>query len=124
MACLRLRPFVRLPAGYEDSQPPTAPGNLNAIGGIGNGCSGVGTPPTDNIGVVHYNVYRSTTPGFTPSIANRIAQPTSTNYTDTGLAAGTYYYRVTAADAVGNISPRPMRPSPPSWPTQHRQVFP
>ena len=30
----------------------------------------------DSIGVVRYNVHRSTTSGFTPSTANRIAQPT------------------------------------------------
>ena len=59
---------------------------------------------SDNVGVVHYNVYRSTTSGFTPSAANRIAQPTSTGYTDIGLDAGTYYYKVTAEDAAGNVS--------------------
>ena len=48
-----------------------------------------------------YNVHRSTTPGFTPSLANRIAQPTGTSYTDSGLAAGTYFYKVTAEDAAG-----------------------
>ena len=51
-----------------------------------------------------YNLHRSTTSGFTPSTANRIAQPTGTTYADTGLAAGTYYYKVTAEDAAGNIS--------------------
>src|SRR5207248_1020612 len=40
----------------------------------------------------------------TPSTANRIAQPTGTSYTDSGLAAGTYYYLVTAQDAAGNAS--------------------
>ena len=100
-----IAPFVRLPAGYEDSQPPTAPGNLNAIGGIGTAALSWNAAQ-DNTGVVHYDVYRSTTPGFAPTIANRIAQPTSTNYTDTGLTAGTYYYLVTAADAVGNIGLR------------------
>ena len=34
-----------------------------------------------------------------------IAQPTGTSYTDTGLAAGTYYYKVIAEDAAGNVSP-------------------
>ena len=43
---------------------------------------------TDNVGVSKYDVYRSTTSGFTPSVSNRIAQPTGTSYTDTGLAAG------------------------------------
>ena len=42
-------------------------------------------------------------PGFTPSAANRIAQPTGTSYTDTP-SGGTYYYKVTAEDAVGNVS--------------------
>ena len=45
----------------------------------------------------------STTSGFTPSTANRIAQPTGRSYTDTGLAAGTYFYKVTAEDAAGNV---------------------
>ena len=42
--------------------------------------------------------------GFTPSVSNRIAQPTGTSYTDTGLAAGTYFYKVTSEDAAGNVS--------------------
>ena len=54
---------------------------------------------------MRYNVHRSTTPGFTPSTGNRIAQPTGTSYTDTGVSPGTYYYRVTAEDAAGNIGP-------------------
>jgi hypothetical protein len=56
-------------------------------------------------GVVKYDLYRSTTAGFTPSAGNRIAQPTGTTYTDTGVAPGTYYYRVQAEDAAGNIGP-------------------
>ena len=62
------------------------------------------TAATDNVGVVRYNVHRSTTAGFTPATANRVGQPTGTSFTDSGLAAGTYYYRVTAEDAAGNIS--------------------
>ncbi len=42
--------------------------------------------------------------------ANRIAQPTGTSYTDTGLAAGTYHYKLTAEDAAGNTSPH-LQPS-------------
>ena len=49
-------------------------------------------------------MHRSTTAGFTPATANRVGQPTGTSYTDSGLAAGTYYYRVTAEDAAGNVS--------------------
>ena len=44
---------------------------------------------TDNVGVTEYRVHRSTTSGFTPSAANRVATVTSgTTYTDTPLAAG------------------------------------
>jgi outer membrane protein assembly factor BamB/fibronectin type 3 domain-containing protein len=52
-------------------------------------------------GPVSYSVYRSTTSGFTPSLANRIAAGISgTSYTDgSGLAGGTtYYYVVRATD--------------------------
>ena len=58
---------------------------------------------TDNVGVARYNVHRSTTSGFTPNTANRIAQPTGTSYSDTGLGSGTYFYKVTAEDAAGNV---------------------
>ena len=60
---------------------------------------------TDNVGVTRYNVHRGTTSGFTPWAANRIAQPTGLNYADTGLATGSYFYKVTAEDAAGNIGP-------------------
>ena len=80
------------------------------------------TAATDNVGVVRYNVHRSTTAGFTPAAANRVGQPTGTSHTDSGLAAGTYYYRVTAEDAAGNISAPsaqltatvPSQPPPPA----------
>ena len=86
-----------------DTTPPTQPTNLVATFGP----SGIGlgwNASTDTVGVTNYNVHRSTTPGFTPTLANRIAQPTGTGYTDAGLAPGTYYYRVTAQDAANNIS--------------------
>ena len=34
------------------------------------------TAATDNVGVARYNVHRGATSGFTPSVVNRIAQPT------------------------------------------------
>ena len=34
----------------------------------------------------------------------QIATPTTTNYSDTALAAGSYSYRVRATDAAGNLS--------------------
>ncbi|MDA0160515.1 DUF1929 domain-containing protein [Solirubrobacter ginsenosidimutans] len=94
--------YVRFPAPYEDDVAPSAPGNLAAAGTLG-GASLSWSPATDNVGVAHYNVYRSTTSGFTPSAANKVGESTTTGYVDNGLAAGEYYYRVRAEDAAGNV---------------------
>lgn len=95
--------FVRFPAAYEDSEPPSAPGNLQGTGGVGSS-SLSWLPSADNVGVVRYEIYRSTSAVFTPSAANLVGQTTGTSFTDTGLAAGTYYYIVLAVDAVGGKS--------------------
>jgi hypothetical protein len=60
---------------------------------------------TDNVAVTGYTIYRSTTSGFTPSAANRVAHVgTVTSYLDNTAGAGTFYYLVTAEDAQGNAS--------------------
>ncbi len=87
-----------------DTTPPSAPGTLSATGGSAQASLTWGAA-TDEVGVTRYNVHRSTTAGFTPDAANRIAQPTDTSYLDLPLAAGTYYYRVTAQDEAGNVGP-------------------
>jgi hypothetical protein len=60
------------------------------------------TPPA-NCTIGFYNVYRSTTGGFTPSSSNEIASGiTSASYSVTGLADLTaYYFVVEAVDADG-----------------------
>ena len=61
---------------------------------------------TDDVGVARYVIHRSTTPGFTPSAATKIATVASgTTYLDAGLAPATYVYRVIAEDAAGNAGP-------------------
>jgi Cellulose binding domain/Fibronectin type III domain len=54
-----------------------------------------------------YNVYRSTTNGFTPSSSNLIASGvTATSYSDSGLSPSTtYYYKIEAVDAAGASAP-------------------
>lgn len=56
-----------------------------------------------NCTITSYNLFRSTTKGFTPSSSNQIASGlTGTSYSDSGLAASTtYYYAVEAVDAAG-----------------------
>ncbi len=88
-----------------DASAPSTPTGVTATGALGR-VSLTWTASTDNVGVARYVVYRSTMPGFTPGTANRVATVnTGTTYADTGLAAGTYYYRVTAEDQAGNGSP-------------------
>jgi hypothetical protein len=57
---------------------------------------------TASNGIAFYNIYRSTTSGFTPGVSNRIAQGNVLAYTDSGLSAGTYYYAVDVQDTKGN----------------------
>ena len=97
--------MVRFPAPYEDSVAPSAPANLGGSGGIGS-ASLTWTASTDNVGVAGYEIYGSTTPGFTPSIANRIGvtQTPTLTFTDSGVAAGPHSYRVRAVDRAGNLS--------------------
>jgi hypothetical protein len=56
-----------------------------------------------NCSINSYNVYRSTTSGFTPSSTNEVAiGVTSTSYSDSGLQPSTtYYYVVKAVDSAG-----------------------
>jgi len=61
------------------------------------------TPPA-NCTIASYNVYRSTTSGFTPSSTTLVASVTSgTAYSNTGLAASTqYFYVIEAVDSIGS----------------------
>ena len=95
--------FVRIPSTLEESEAPSAPSNLIATGGSG-GISLTWTASIDNVGVVKYNVHRSTTAAFTPDATNRIAQPTSTTHNDIPASSDTYYYKVTTEDLAGNVN--------------------
>ncbi|MFB3880069.1 MAG: S-layer homology domain-containing protein [Armatimonadota bacterium] len=79
-----------------DSTPPSAPTNLTATAISSSRIDLAWTASTDNVGVAHYNVYRGST---------LLAQPATTNWSNTGLSPGTsYQYHVTAVDAADNES--------------------
>ena len=63
------------------------------------------TPPANCS--VTYNVFRSSSNGFTPSSSNQIASGVgATSFSDAGLAsATTFYYLVEATDAAGTSAP-------------------
>ena len=91
-------------ATVADATAPTAPSSL-AASVAGSTVNLSWAAATDNVGVSRYNLHRGTTSGFSPSPANRIAQPTGLSYADTGVTPGSYFYKLTAEDAAGNISP-------------------
>jgi CubicO group peptidase (beta-lactamase class C family) len=76
---------------------PSAPSGLTAVAGNGQVALSWSASP----GATDYNIYRSTTSGgegATP-VSTGV---TSTSFTDTGLTAGTtYFYQITAVNAVG-----------------------
>lgn len=84
-----------------DTTAPSVPAGLSATTASSSQVNLSWTASTDNVGVVDYNVYRSTN-GTTFSA---VASVTGTSHADTGLAASTsYWYRVTATDAANNES--------------------
>jgi glucose/arabinose dehydrogenase/PKD repeat protein len=93
-----------LGGGTSDTQPPTAPTNLQATA---SGSTQIGltwTAATDNVGVTGYRVERCQGAGC--SNFAQIATPANSPFTDTGLTPGTSYsYRVRAVDAASNLGP-------------------
>ena len=91
--------------GGNCASVPSAPSGLSgtaASSSVINLSWNADTAPAD-CAISGYNVYRSTTSGFTPSSANLIASGiTATSYSDSGLSPSTtYYYAIEAIDAAG-----------------------
>ncbi|MBB6695531.1 fibronectin type III domain-containing protein [Cohnella xylanilytica] len=89
-----------------DVTPPAAPSGLSAAHAAAFRIELAWTPGQED-DLLGYRVYRSGTPGFAPSAANRIATlVTEPEYADgDGLTPETaYYYRVQAVDRAGNVS--------------------
>jgi len=90
-------------SAYLFDLPPDIPTGLLATAGNGQ-VSLTWTVSTES-DINKYKIYRSTTSGFTPSTGNKIAEPTTNSYTNTGLTNGTaYYYKISAVDDAGNES--------------------
>ena len=71
-----------------------------------------GPPSTDNVGVTEYRVHRSTTAGFTPSAANRIAT--------VELRHDLHGHRPRRRAPTTTWSSRPTRPATPARPRARR----
>jgi hypothetical protein len=91
--------------GGTCSTAPSAPSGLAATTSSSSVINLAWTADTApaNCTISGYNVFRSTTSGFTPSSSNQIASGvTATSYSSSGLTASTtYYYKIEAVDAAG-----------------------
>jgi hypothetical protein len=100
--------IIKIPgtgSGGGDTTPPVQVTGL-MVTPAGAGQLNLTWNANPDLDIDHYDVHRSTVSGFTPSSANRIAQPTGTSYPDTGLnSSTTYYYVVAAVDTATNIGP-------------------
>ena len=108
----RERRAVRRARSSASRRLATSPRRPRRRASTANADVGAGRPDVERrrptrAAIANYNVYRSTTPGFTPSAGEpdrpadrRRATPTS------AVTAGTYYYKVTADDTAGNTSAR------------------
>jgi len=97
-----------LPTTSSCSGAPSAPSGLTATAASSSQINLSWTASTAGTGCsITYNVYSSTTSGFTPSSSNEVASGvTGTTYSNTGLTASTtYYYLVEAVDSAGSSGP-------------------
>ncbi len=85
-----------------DTEPPSAPGTLTATVVSGTQVDLSWGPATDNVGVTGYRVERCQGVGCTVFV--KLATPTLTTFSDTGLTPNTAYsYIVRASDGAGNL---------------------
>ncbi len=92
------------PVTVVDGVAPSVPTGVNAVA-AGQAADISWTASTDNAGVTGYALYRGSDAGFVPSMETLI-QPNivGTSYHDAPLSEGTWFYKVTARDAAGNVS--------------------
>jgi cellulose 1,4-beta-cellobiosidase len=101
--------------GPSCTNPPAAPATVTATAisasQINLTWSAVSPPAACSIS---YNVYRSTTANFTPSVTNRVASALSTtSFSNTGLLGSTtYFFVVEAVDAAGTAIARASATTP------------
>ena len=91
--------------GTSCTTVPSAPSGLTATAASSSVINLSWTSDTApaNCTINSYNVFASTTSGFTPSSSNQIASGvTATSYSNTGLTASTtHYYKIEAVDSDG-----------------------
>jgi hypothetical protein len=99
-----------------DTVPPTAPSGLAATPVSSSAIDLRWSPSTDDVGVVHYGIYRDGT---------KVGEVTGVSFQDRGLAPeSTHRYAVDAWDAAGNVSNRSPEENATTLPETVSQPFP
>jgi hypothetical protein len=96
-------------SGIGLDTPPAPPASLSALPGRGRVL--LSWPANAETDLAYYALYRGQAGDFAPDPTAPIAQvrPPALSYADSGLGAGTYYYRAVAVDSAGNRSlPSPL----------------
>jgi YD repeat-containing protein len=84
-----------------DTQPPSDPSSLTATAVSGSQINLSWTASTDNVGVDHYEVWRS----FNNNPYTLAGSPTTASFADNSASGSTtYLYKVRAVDGTGNFS--------------------
>jgi endoglucanase Acf2 len=90
----------------QNPPPPAAPTNVTAMAKSSSEIDLTWMASTTT--GVTYNVYRSTTAGFTPGAGNLIGNVSTTAFADMGLTPATNYYYIVAATSTNGTSPAPQ----------------
>ncbi|MGP8155368.1 MAG: malectin domain-containing carbohydrate-binding protein, partial [Candidatus Acidiferrales bacterium] len=95
---------IEIDSASASCSTPSAPSGLTATAASSSQINLSWTASSSSCSVT-YNVFRSTTSGFTPSTSNQIATGvTTTSYSDTGLAGSTTYYYLVEGTNIGGTS--------------------
>lgn len=87
----------------QDSEDPSVPTSLS-VNVTGRTATLTWAASTDNVGVTGYEVHRGASSSFTPDGSSLVTTVNALTYADTSLPNGTYYYKLVAKDAAGNLS--------------------
>lgn len=92
------------PEPQPDTTAPSVPGGVTGSATSAGAVSLSWTASTDAVGVTGYRVYRGVSADFVANGSSQVGTPTATSFSQQNVAAGTWYYRVAAVDAAGNVS--------------------
>lgn len=105
-ATAALRPVLRLQytaSAPTDTEPPVAPGSPTVTVTDTTVALSWG-PSSDNVGVTGYRIHRGATADFVPGGATQVGESVAASFTEANVPPGSWYYRVVASDAAGNLS--------------------